>query len=190
MTVQAWCARPKGAEPDEARFAPVVGVDCLNKPGRHGSQRIGLWTSTWLGPEAVSDWVRWCVSEQFSGPAFDVWLLHPDAEARLWEIDTADDLDELLAKYGRAGPYSFGDIGMFPFVDFDAFAADGYVGVHLTEAGQWRTRGIGYDDRPMSAANLYGWDCESTLWTRWAFASIEHIGVIQGTAPAWQDADT
>jgi hypothetical protein len=35
-------------------------------------------------------------------------------------------------------------------------------------------------DTSLSAAKiietLYGWDCESTFWYRWAFAEIAHVG--------------
>lgn len=43
-----------------------------------------------------------------------------------------------------------------------------YDAVHLTSEGQWRTR--------HSTPNLYGWDCESTLWLRWKFEKVEYIG--------------
>lgn len=185
---QAWCPYDGRNRPRPDRLLPVTGIDCLNKPGRFtpgtpGSP--GLWTSTWLGPDRVSDWVRWCTDEAFRGPWFNVWVLAVEPDARVYEIDSGDDLDRLVSIYGVPAPPHAGTtlqrsldaLGMFPFVDFDQIRADGWAGIHLTDDGQWATR-YRYD-RSVGAPSLYGWDCESTLWFGWAFASVERVGRVR-----------
>lgn len=48
-----------------------------------------------------------------------------------------------------------------------------FDGMHLTDNGQWATR-----LPPFDSPNLYGWDCESTLWFRWAFDKVEDGGLV------------
>lgn len=152
---------------------PVTGVRCLNKPRSEDGRQIGMWTSTYLGDERISGWVQWCLIESFDGPDFNVWLLDPDPDAIVYEVNDAADLDALVAKYGAEPEHSFRS-GLFPYLDFDAFAADGYSGVHLTDDGQWATR----HRREYDEWSLYGWDCECTLWVRWPFRSVMALGTI------------
>lgn len=132
----------------------------------------GLWTSTW-DPEYGSGWIDWCLAESFAGPSFNVWLLTPDPAARLYEVATLDDLERLVEQYpgetGRLG-------GTREYPSWTAVAED-YDGVHLTDDGQWATR--------MShPVNLYGWDCECTLWFRWKFTGVRLHGAWHApTAP-------
>lgn len=174
---EAWIVHPKIGPPTAGQFSNVSGADCLNKPGRIAHKRSGLWTSRWLGEGRISGWAEWCGGESFSGPDYHVYLLTPDPAVTVYEIDTHADLAALIDRYGVEGDLFrvLGRHGMFPEMDFDRFLADGYVGVHLTEEGQWRTRGMmSGPDEP----NLYGWDCESTLWCRWAFTAVEDLGVL------------
>ena len=50
--------------------------------------------------------------------------------------------------------------------DFEQLAID-YDGVHITESGESATR--------HTEPGLYGWDCESTVWFRWAFSNVQKI---------------
>jgi hypothetical protein len=106
----------------------------------------------------------WCVSEQYAGPSFNVWLLNPDPAARIAHIDTYSDLAALVAAYPGPGVDT-------RFPDWEAVSRD-YDAVHLTDAGQWATRLSHPHD-------LYGWDCESTLWFRWCFISHCHLGTVE-----------
>lgn len=182
---QAWIVKPGHSAPTEAQFKPVAGVDCLNKPGRVGHTRLGLWTSTWLGLPSICGWAEWCGHEDFAGPEYQVFLLTPAPAAKVYEIDTMADLLALLDAYGAQGEMFrvLGRSGMFPEMDFDRFVADGYVGVHLTDEGQWRTRGM---DSGINDPNLYGWDCESTLWCRWAFTEVEDAGVLSWSNQSYE----
>lgn len=125
----------------------------------------GMWTSTW-DEHTGGGWVQWCVGEDFCVPAdgWRAWRLTPRPDARVYEIDTYADLDALFARFPHESPHPALDgyphwerIGE----EFDA--------IHLTDAGQWATR----LSHPLS---LYGWDCESTLWYRWAFETAEDLG--------------
>lgn len=123
----------------------------------------GLWTSTYCS-EIGSAWVQWCLGEDFGVPGggWRSWLLEPDPAARVLEIDSHADLHRVSASYGLPIEYP----GPLSALDFERLAVD-YDAIHLTEAGQWATRLT----HPLS---LYGWDCESVLWLRWAFVGEPH----------------
>lgn len=122
----------------------------------------GLWTSTYRPETQDSEWVEWCIAESFSEPSTLQWsLLTPKQDARVAIVDTLADLQRFLASYEYSQSlYS-------RFLDFDSLARD-YDGMHLTSSGQWATR-LSMPD------NLYGWDCESTVWFRWCFEQVERI---------------
>lgn len=148
--------------PDPLRMQAVRNSDnCLGaKP------EGGLWTSTY-DPAYGSDWVRWCLTEEFGNVNVGSWLIEPDPGARILTIDTLSDLRGVLAEYGRTAL----DLGQDPRwckPDFERLAQL-YDGFHLTEAGQWATR----LSRPF---DLYGWDCESMVWFRPVWASVRSLG--------------
>lgn len=153
LGVQLWA----GTEtPTEAGFRVVddFGRTCANK-----KPRGGLWTSTLVG-EAASDWLRWCEQEDLDDPkTIGLWMLTPKANARILRIDSYEDLQRVLSAYPHH-PYPY--LPDDRVIAFDRVMADGWDGIHLTEEGQWKTR-LSHPD------NLYGWDCESTVWLRWAF---------------------
>lgn len=126
----------------------------MNKP--YG----GLWTSTY-NPEYGSDWIRWCIGNDFS-THFDGFILYPKQDTRILTIDSLEDLKNIFSEYGLKNEL------LFPFsecLDFEAISKD-YDGVNLTENGQWETR-FSFPH------TLYGWDCESTVWTNWCFTKVE-----------------
>jgi hypothetical protein len=140
-----------GAQPVEAKFQPPRNQPFFVKPTG------GLWTSTY-SEEDGSDWVRWCLAEGYAGPVFRCWLLQPNPSARVFEIDSYADLGRGLDRYGLSQ-----ELGLsMKILDFEAMARD-YDAIHLTHAGRRATH--------LSAPhNLYGWDCETTLWLHWSFA--------------------
>jgi len=138
----------------------VAPIEPLDRP--RFKPRGGLWTSTHTPADVhLSDWSRWCHDEMPEWLHHRIaWKLQPRA-ARLIVIDTLADLVSVVRQF-PAVDRRYSDRAEHP--DWHAIAGAGYDGVHLTEKGQWRTR--------MSMPeNLYGWDCESTLWFRWCFAS-------------------
>jgi hypothetical protein len=126
----------------------------------------GLWTSTWNAEQHTSGWTEWCESEEFGAIHEKYWhLLTPKPESRIAVIDTLDDLLAFLRQYPRAMDARLAFMRN-QHLDYERMACD-YDALHLTEEGQWRTR-------LTIPANLYGWDCESTLWFRWCFERVEH----------------
>lgn len=124
----------------------------------------GFWTSTYDG--GTSAWVDWCESEDFGDVERCNWfVLKPKSEARIYEIDAVEDLKYLAVNYPDAQmPAHFNTA--LTALDFQRIAQE-YDAIHLTERGQWATR--------FSNPGLYGWDCESTLWFRWCFTSVERV---------------
>lgn len=161
-TTQLWLDRRATGAPRAERYVPVRNAfRSFGKPAA-GS---GLWTSTYRASGSWLDYVR----GEYAGWLSCVraaWLLHPAPDARVWEIASYADLDRLMVEYPEAGD------ALFPGtrIDFERMARDGWAGIHLTEGGQWATR--------VSAPHsLYGWDCESTLWLRWCFTHVGHLGL-------------
>jgi hypothetical protein len=153
------------AHPHPLRIKPVTERWC----GAHKPDRGGLWTSSLLD-DGTSGWIRWCLGESFQGPTWDIWHLDPDPAARVYVIATYADLAWLAERFppqcdhDRPCPDGIGASG----VSWRRVAT-AYDAVQVTDDGQWVTR----LSVPLS---LYGWDCEATLWFRWRFTSIRHLG--------------
>jgi len=139
------------AEPIPSNLRPVKN----SYPGWCKPRDGGLWTSTFIQGN-YSGWVEWCLSEQFGNPEKG-WILTPLASAKVYTIDGVSDLEDLLILY----PLIKADLYPYRYLDFESISLN-YDAIHLTEEGQVKTRFS-------SPINLYGWDCESTLWFRWAF---------------------
>lgn len=120
-----------------------------------------FWTSTYN--EGSSSWLEWCEMEMPGWVCTNNFLLTVDPNAKVYVINSLDDLEQLLAMY----PYSGFMSEYFSYVDWAAMANAGWDGVQVTEAGQRATR--------YSNPGLYGWDCESTAWFRWVFTNVERI---------------
>lgn len=130
----------------------------------------GFWTSTFDGQ--ASEWIRWCLSENFKTGPFRCWLLIPDPSARVYHVDGLADLERLVRVYGyKREPYS-------PYskwcLDFERMAQQ-FDALHLTRRGERETR--------HTDPGLYTWDVESTLWFRWRFTRVIDIGLVK--APVW-----
>lgn len=184
VLAQAWMPRRDEDEPCAERFKPVVvNYDYPRAKPKTG----GLWTSTYHD-EHGSDWVQWCLSEEFecdrSDPTFPLWTLEPEPVVRVYTIDTYGDLAQLVDEYPHRK--HFPDRGYGAWSDakpnWGAIAKD-FDGVRLTRHGQSETRLT----HPL---DLYGWDCESTLWFRWAFTETRYLGPVRCKAedPWWEEA--
>lgn len=137
--------------PKEAEYTPIVNRECFPKPAG------GLWTSTSSKKEG-SDWVRYCMTDYTDALKPTGWLCKVNENTKITEIDSQEDLKDTIEHYRH--PCQFGFPKDFTqdrdTIDFEKLSKD-YDAIHLTEAGQWRTR------LPLSGPNLYGWDAESTL---------------------------
>jgi len=124
---------------------------------------VGLWTSTY-SKKYGSDWIRWCVGEKFKEFTKKslMTLIIPDDDAKIFTIDSLDDLKYLIDRFPEKVP-KMPYLTSFDFYELSKW----YDAIHLTEKGQWETR--------FSQPSLYGWDCESTLWFRMKFKIYKYI---------------
>lgn len=151
--------------PEEGKMDTIVNRRDWQKPTG------GLWTSTWNAENKQSDWLEWCMSEDFDNPLEkSKWLLTPRPDCRIYTIDSLADLLHCIhSEYGY--PCSYNDIfaGMYDryYIDFERMAQD-YDAIHLTARGNAETH--------LSFPNdLNGWDVESTLWFRWCFDEVKLV---------------
>jgi hypothetical protein len=120
-----------------------------------------FWTSTYNG--FSSSWLEWCEIEMPEWVKPYNFVLTVDPSAKVYVINSLEDLEQLVAMYPYGGFMS----QYLTYIDWAAMANEGWDGIQVTEAGQWATR--------YSNPGLNGWDCESTAWFRWVFTSVERI---------------
>jgi hypothetical protein len=150
-------------EPNEERFNPPVTSNIgVTKPATGG-----FWTSS--PTDEISGWAKWSGGANVITGERGMWVLTPDPAAEIAEIDSLDDLAHLHQVYGLSRDFDGGE--RRHWLDY-GLMAEMYAGVRLTDEGQWRTRRT-------QPYNLYFWDCESTLWLRWAFVGVESKGVVR-----------
>lgn len=153
--------------PSVDKFMPLSAESKASRKPRSG----GLWTSTFLGMGQISGWAQWCRDETFGHDKARLWLLTPDPEANVVHVDTLADLHDLHERYGITETFGEGRYTDHQ-LDWSAMVDVGVDAMHLTDEGQWATR----LSHPI---DLYGWDCESTLWLRWAFVAVEDGGIVE-----------
>ena len=144
------------------KVKPIQNRKSFSKP------RGGFWTSTY-NPDIGSAWIQWCCSEEFEVPKNHMWsgvLLTPDPKVRIYTIDCYEDFQKLLDQYGYISNI-LKEFSKELYLDFESMVQD-YDALHLTEKGQQETH-LSYPH------NLYGWDCESTLWLNPKFIYQEPI---------------
>lgn len=149
--------------PDPERFDEPTNRDDLSiKPAG------GLWTST-LRDDGGCAWLDWCRANDW-GPADDdhIYVLEPEPNARVIVIDGVDDMRSAQDTFARVDLHP-AISRSFAALDYEEIA-ETYDAVHVTDQGQRETR--------FSRPGLYGWDCESTVWLRWAFESVVDRGPV------------
>ncbi len=147
-------------------FRRITQEPFLNKP------RCGLWTSTFIDTEKGSEWIQWCIDERFRAPPDYGWFLRPIDDTSVLQIDSHSDLVSVTKQFTRSPDPKFAHLLDAPYtarklIDFDAVALE-YDGVRVTRNGVWETTMT----RPH---NLYGWDCEATVWFQWVFDAPEKV---------------
>jgi hypothetical protein len=189
---QAWVGEggaPARERPEAGRFLPIVPSPRPCSKPRHADRKGGgLWTST-FHEQHGSGWIQWCLDEDFhcvrQNPTWHTWLLDPEPTARIYEIDSYADLQALVEAYPQTEHHEdrgYGS-GSESRPAWHLIAKE-FDGVRLTDEGQWATR-------LSNPLDLYGWDCESTLWLRWAFAAVEDGGMrtYEPRPDSWYDDD-
>lgn len=130
----------------------------------------GLWTSSYI-PVIGSDWVQY--SFQVGGfriPETEKWdgfILYPNADAKIYKIDSYKDLERLMLMYRIKSKLKFPNFYAKRknfSINFEEMAKD-FDGIHLTRRGKILTK----NSYPY---NLDGWDVESTVWFRWIFDKV------------------
>lgn len=158
--------------PSEKRIhPPSVKGGGFGKPGG------GLWTST-FETHGETGWFNWCSYEQPNWLHRFGYLLEP-VECRVFQIATKEDHDEFHDRYARPlpspdferewkMPMGRDGLGILScLIDWEA-ALEDVDAVRLLRP--WRmgltSEGGG---RWAHTITFYGWDCESTWWSRWLF---------------------
>ena len=118
----------------------------INKP------KGGLWSSPY-NKDTISGWYQFCKEQNFIKADNTVGVIFTlKEEARVYTIDSKEDLDNLANKY----PIVVKENLRYNFmIDYTKVSKD-YDAIYLTDKGQWATR----FSRPNT---LYGWDCETLL---------------------------
>lgn len=156
--------------------------------------KTGLWTSSWV--DNTSAWVDYCRGLSLESPLEQqdklYWHILSPKPARIFVINTYQDLDRLLKTYlwqpdkiqhlnEVALPSDTnGNILIAPMmsllasptfvsIDFERISQD-YDGIWLTSQGERETHFPLFEEQ-----NLTHWSCESTIWFRWCFDTVECI---------------
>jgi len=158
--------------PTEKRIHPPSA-----KGGGYVKPGGGLWTST-FETHGEQGWFNWCSSEQPNWLHRFGYLLEP-VECRVFEIATKKDHDKFHDRYARPlpspdferewkMPMGRDGLGILSCViDWEAVLADADA-VRLVNP--WEMRWGGEEGgRWAHTITFYGWDCESTWWSRWLF---------------------
>ncbi|MFJ4680536.1 hypothetical protein [Kitasatospora sp. NPDC088783] len=147
------------AQHDPALTAPDRFRPAANHP-QQAKPAGGLWCAPLR--EGGSEWTRYADD----GDELVVTAVRPSARARVYRIDTAQDLQVLAAAYPRGTPDGRPPGRELtgwasPRVDWAA-ASRHWAAVHLTERGQQATHAC-------EGVNLFGWDVETVLFLRPAY---------------------
>jgi hypothetical protein len=154
-----------GANLEKSRFNPIKN-DSGEKP------EGGLWTST-FDERVGSGWVNWCRQNNFyrrrAVKRSTHWIATPRPCLVYVVRDVADlnslfDRFPLMKQHHKILRRKVVPVPMLMGIDFEAMSKK-YDAMHLTAEGQFKTK----FSKPHS---LYAWDCESTIWFRWMFASV------------------
>ena len=172
-----------GSEPKEEKFEEVE-----NREFPHAKCEGGFWTSS-LDEDGECGWVKWTRRNSFSthGVEVQVWKIVPEEDLDIYVINSLEDLLDLVDEYGfQDHPVLDREEGFsHKYPDWEAVSED-YDAVRLTSKGQTETRmprmrskieGLEQKWEGEFPPDLYGWDCESTLWFSWKFKTIERFGL-------------
>ncbi len=142
----------KNEEINPSKFIKPEGNRGNNKPNKGG-----FWTSS-ITDDNKSGWINFAESNEFYNDWSELKILKVEIknDARILFINSQEDYDKALEKYGRpadrlSNPLAFFE-GNTQILDFDKLTED-YDALSLTEDGLWTNYNT-----------FYGWDCESTVW--------------------------
>lgn len=162
-------ASTEGVLPPHPRSFKAVGnLEDLNRPEH------GLWCSpvtAWStdGAPTATAWTDWCATPDeltgqpsaHHGTYTRITAAEPLPEARIYLIDTEDDLNRLVAAF----PLPLDHPMRRTAPDWEAMAAAGWDAVYASEAGF----AANAERHVMVDPSLAGWDCTSVLWLHPAY---------------------
>jgi hypothetical protein len=153
--------------PDESHFR----ADLSQFGGGTPKPRSALWTTTALGGPS-SGWVTYLrIGEDGRPPPYRQWRLEVLPSARVYEVHSPEAWRSLCLEYP-------GDVHSGLLLPDWHAVAHHWEGVHLSVGGlltAQRVTASGSGRR----TRLDGWDSESTVWLRWAFAGAERLPDVQ-----------
>lgn len=135
----------------------------------------GFFTSTWDPRRCTTAWMDYTRSEGHrSTEGRSLWLLEPDADARLYVIDVLDDFKALADKYRQSydNPHN-------PWYSpnwcrvFDE-GRSMFDAIHVTSAAVDAGKSAPGTEHPQ----FLGWDVESTLWLTARFTDRRCVGAL------------
>ncbi|MFJ1742480.1 hypothetical protein ACIOG4_27875 [Streptomyces microflavus] len=154
--------------PHPDRFGAVTNVSGLIRP------EGGLWCAPVTarsadGTVTGTAWTDWLANPDDPTGQPSIWAgdytrfttVEPLPESRICLIDTADDLDRLVAAFPRPEVHPMRDHAP----DWEAMAAAGWDAVYVSAAGIAANQ----ERHPMTGPSLARWDCSSVLWLRPAY---------------------
>jgi len=145
---------------------------------RNHESLVQPYYGTWCSPVTASSaegapiktiWTECCETQEERTGLPSAYLdkcrklteVEPQPGARIYLIDTADDLDWLVAEY----PLPDGHQMRRTAPNWEGMAASGWDAVYASEAGLTATA----DRIPLLEPSLGRWDCPSLLWLRPAY---------------------
>lgn len=154
--------------PHPRRFEAVGNLEDLSRP-EHGLWCSPVTASSKDGTPTGTAWTDWCATPDestgqasvFHGVYTQIVLVEPLPEARIYQIDTTDDLDRLVAAFPLLPDHPMCRTAP----DWEAMAAAGWDAVYASAAGIAANAGRFVTLEP----SLYGWECSSVLWLRPAY---------------------
>ncbi len=135
----------------------------------------GFFTSTWDSSRCTTAWLDYMRSEgNRPTQGRSLWLLEPDADARLYVIDTLDDFKTLADRF----PQSY-DNPNNPWYapNWSRVFDEGrsmFDAIHVTFATVDAGKSVPGTEHPV----FFGWDVESTLWLSAKFTDCGCFGAL------------
>jgi hypothetical protein len=149
-------------------FKTVRNLEDLIRP-EHGLWCSPVTTRSRNGAPTATAWTDWCATPNeltglpsgLEGRYTKLTEVEPLSQARIYRIDTADDLDRLVAAF-RLPP---AHLMHRTAPDWEAMAASGWDAVYVSTAGLTANE----KRMPTAEPSLARWDCPSVLWLRPAY---------------------
>lgn len=157
--------------PSKEKFQFVENMPQQYKP--YG----GFWTSSYIGENFGSEWVQINLKyDSILVPSSKKWssyLLYPSSQAKIYTIDSYDDLALLMKKFKQTFKFhrDYPSSKKYYSLNFEKLSLY-FDAIHITSKGIAETKNS-------TPYHMDTWDVESTLWLNFDFFDkVEYIGDI------------